>query len=268
MSLQEETIRPQVDQFERDGYLVLPDVLSSEKVDRLNAAIDEVLAEEEPSVAHNIYHCIDRHPELASLIDEPTILPLVVNILGYNIQFFISNLSVRYPNPDDQQAHTWASINWHQDGPNPHFPKVNGASSLYYLRVAYILSDLIEPDRGNTKVIPGSHRWGRSPQTGEDGLTHSDEVQICGKPGDAFLFGQNTWHSGLPNRSQYTRRQLLYGYGYLWMRPMDYSTPSEALLKDASPYRRQLLGALEDNPLRYYLPTNDNVPLKALYLDR
>ena len=48
---------------------------------------------------------------------------------------------------------------------------------------------------------------------------------------------------------------------------MDYSTPSEALLKDASPYRRQLLGALEDNPLRYYLPTDDNVPLKALHLD-
>ena len=43
---------------------------------------------------------------------------------------------------------------------------------------------------------------------------------------------------------------------------MDYSTPSETLLKDASPYRRQLLGALEDNPLRYYLPTDDNVPLK------
>ena len=56
MSLQEEVIRAQVDQFERDGYLVVPDVLSSEKVDRLNAAIDEVLAEEEPSVAHNIYH--------------------------------------------------------------------------------------------------------------------------------------------------------------------------------------------------------------------
>ena len=44
MSLQEKVIRAQVDQFERDGYLVVPDVLSSEKVDRLNAAIDEVLS--------------------------------------------------------------------------------------------------------------------------------------------------------------------------------------------------------------------------------
>ena len=67
MSLQEEVIRAQVDQFGRDGYLIVPDVLSSEKVDRLNAAIDEVLAEEEPSVAHNIYHCIDRHPELRDM---------------------------------------------------------------------------------------------------------------------------------------------------------------------------------------------------------
>ncbi len=268
MDRSEEGIRAQVDQFERDGYLVLPDVLTPEKVDRLNAAIDQVLTEEEPSVAHNIYHCIDRHPELASLVDEPAILPLVVNIMGYNIQFCISNLSIRHPNPDDQQANTWAQINWHQDGPNPRFPKVDGATSLYYLRVAYILSDLTEPNRGNTKVIPGSHRWGSAPQTGADGLTHEGEVQICGKPGDAFLFGQNTWHAGLPNRSEHTRRQLLYGYGYMWMRPMDYSTPSATLLEGASPYRRQLLGALDDNPLRHYLPTDDNVPLKALYLDR
>ena len=49
MSLQEEVIRAQVDQFERDGYLVVPDVLSSEKVDRLNAAIDEVLRKKSPA---------------------------------------------------------------------------------------------------------------------------------------------------------------------------------------------------------------------------
>ena len=49
MSLQEEVIRAQVDQFERDGYLVVPDVLSSEKVDRLNTAIDEVQRKKSPA---------------------------------------------------------------------------------------------------------------------------------------------------------------------------------------------------------------------------
>lgn len=45
-----------VDQFHRDGYLILRNVLSPEKVARLNAAVDAVVAEEPESLSHNIYH--------------------------------------------------------------------------------------------------------------------------------------------------------------------------------------------------------------------
>ncbi|WP_072329236.1 MULTISPECIES: phytanoyl-CoA dioxygenase family protein [unclassified Paenibacillus] len=252
-------------QFHKDGYLILPGVLTPEKVARLNAAIDDILGEEPDSLAHNIYNSVERHPEIASLIDEPTILPLIVNLLGYNIQLHISHLTIRKPNPDKVKTETNSFINWHQDGPHPQFPSIGGVTSTYYIKACYILSDMSEPNRGNTKVIPGSHNRPFKPEhTDVEGMLEN-EVQVCGKPGDVFVFPQNLWHSGAPNHSSFTRRQLFFGYSPIWMRPIDYRVASDRLLDEASPFRRQLLGVIDDNPFKYYVPQESMTPLKSLY---
>lgn len=251
-------------QFQEEGYLLLKGVLSDDKVTRLNAAIDEIIAQEPQSLSYNIYNSVERHNEIASLIDEPAILPLMTRLLGYNIQLHISHLTVRLPNPEDIQTATSSFINWHQDGPHPQFPKIDGLTSTYYIKSCYILSDMSEPDRGNTKIIPRSHSREYHPgsQNVRDKLP--DEIQICGKPGDVFIFPQNLWHAGAPNYSDFTRRQLFLGYSPIWMRPIDYKTPSERLLKDASPVRKQLLGIISDNPFNYYVPDDSMIPLKQL----
>jgi ectoine hydroxylase-related dioxygenase (phytanoyl-CoA dioxygenase family) len=79
-----------------------------------------------------------------------------------------------------------------------------------------------------------------------------------------FLFPQNIWHAGAPNRSNHTRRQLFIGYSPLWMRPIDYHQASPELLAGADPIRRQLLGAISDNKFKYYVPDADMVPLRSL----
>ncbi|AFC27834.1 phytanoyl-CoA dioxygenase [Paenibacillus mucilaginosus 3016] len=252
-------------QFEEDGYLLLKGVLTPEKVQRLNAAVDEILAAEPESLAYNIYNSVERHDEIASLIDEETVLPLVVNLLGFNIQLHISHLTIRRPNPQDLQTDSHSFINWHQDGPHPQFPKQSGITSTYYIKTCYILSDMSAPDRGNTKVIPGSHNRPFEPEhQNVDGVVPG-EVQVCGEPGDVFIFAQNLWHAGAPNRSEHTRRQLFLGYSPIWMRPIDYRTASPRLLEGASPYRRQLLGVIDDNPFKYYVPEERMLPLKAMY---
>ncbi|WP_159884990.1 phytanoyl-CoA dioxygenase family protein [Paenibacillus puerhi] len=254
-----------MEQFHEQGYLILPGVLPQEKVDRLNMAIDELLEAEPDSLAHNIYNSVERHPEIASLIDDPTILPLIVNLLGYNIQLHISHLTIRKPNPDNVKTETNSFINWHQDGPHPQFPSIHGLTSTYYIKACYILSDMSEPNRGNTKVIPGSHNRAFVPEhTNVDGQL-GDEIQVCGKPGDVFVFAQNLWHSGAPNHSDFTRRQLFFGYSPIWMRPIDYHAASERLLEGASPIRRQLLGVIDDNPFHYYVPKESMTPLKTLH---
>ncbi|WP_248930956.1 phytanoyl-CoA dioxygenase family protein [Paenibacillus hamazuiensis] len=252
-------------EFREKGYLVLPGVLPAEKVARLNAAVDEILAGEPDSLAYNIYNSVERHPEIAELIDEPTVLPLIVNLLGYNIQLHISHLTIRKPNPNNEKTASHSFINWHQDGPHPQFPRIGGVTSTYYIKTCYILSDMSQPNRGNTKVLPGSHNKPFQPQHTDVNGVLEGEVQVCGRPGDVFVFAQNLWHSGAPNHSEFTRRQLFLGYSPIWMRPIDYRTASQRLLLDATPIRRQLLGVIDENPFKYYVPGDALLPLKSLY---
>jgi ectoine hydroxylase-related dioxygenase (phytanoyl-CoA dioxygenase family) len=252
-------------QFHEQGYLLLRNVLTPEKVKSLNAAIDEIVQQEPESLAHNIYNSVERSDEIASMIDEPTILPLIVNLLGYNIQLHISHLTIRQPNPQEVQTETHSFINWHQDGPHPQFPKLGGITSTYYIKTCYILSDMSEPNRGNTKIVPGSHNRPYEPSSTNVGDELPGEIQVCGNPGDVFIFAQNLWHAGAPNRSSFTRRQLFLGYSPIWMRPIDYRTASDRLLKDASPIRKQLLGVIDDNPFKYYVPNESMVPLKQYF---
>jgi ectoine hydroxylase-related dioxygenase (phytanoyl-CoA dioxygenase family) len=253
-------------QFNEQGYLLLRNAISQEKVDRLNSAIDEVVAGEPETLAHNIYNSVQRHEEIASLIDEPTLLPLVVNLLGYNIQLHISHLTIRKPNPQNANTETHSFINWHQDGPHPQFPRIDGITPLYYIKTCYILSDMSEPNRGNTKIIPGSHNRPYQPDTKNVTDELPGEMQVCGKPGDVFVFAQNLWHAGAPNHSSFTRRQLFLGYSPIWMRPIDYWAASDEMLKAASPIRKQLLGIIDDNPFKNYVPLDSMVPLKQMFL--
>lgn len=264
MSAIELDIPSLVNQFRDDGYLILRGVLSPDQINRLNAAVDDILLQEPDNLAYNIYNSVERHPEIASLIDEPTILPLIVNMLGCNIQLHISHLTVRKPNPDNVKTSTHAFINWHQDGPHPQFPQQNGITSTYYIKACYILSDMSEPNRGNTKIVPRSHNRPFHPEKTAVDAKLDGELQICGKPGDVFIFPQNLWHAGAPNRSTHTRRQLFMGYSPLWMRPIDYHQASPELLAGADPIRRQLLGAISDNKFKYYVPEADMLPLKSL----
>lgn len=256
-----------VRQFDQDGYLLLQNVISPEKVAELNQAIDGIIAEEPELLSYNVYNSVERSPAILALIEEPAMLPLMVNLLGYNIQLHISHLTVRKPNPQDLKTETNSFINWHQDGPGPHFPTIHGLTSTYYVKICYILSDMSEPDRGNTKIIPGSHKMaGFHPVQTDVNVPVDGELQVCGKPGDVFIFAQNLWHAGSPNRSDFTRRQLFIGYSPIWIRPIDYHKVSPALLEGASPVRRQLLGDISDNCFKYYVPEDRMVPLKSFWL--
>lgn len=257
-----------VKQFDEEGYLILRNVISEDKIKQLNLAVDRIISEEQQSLAYNVYNSVERDPAILSLVDHPDLLPLMVNLLGFNLQLHISHLTVRKPNPQDAETATNSFIDWHQDGPHPHFPRIAGLTSTYYIKICYILSDMSEPDRGNTKVIPGSHKKAdfHPVQTNVD-IPLKNEVAICGKPGDVFIFPQNLWHAGSHNRSEFERRQLFIGYSPLWMRPIDYHKASPKLLEGADPIRRQLLGDISDNCFKYYVPEQSMVPAKKYWLD-
>ena len=84
------------------------------------------------------------------------------------------------------------------------------------------------------------------------------------KAGDAFIFEQRTWHGPGHNWSGTPRKTIFMGYAYRWVKPMDYvAMPDELIAKCTTPLQKQLLGVVSD-PLSYYLPKDEDVPLRAL----
>ena len=77
-----------------------------------------------------------------------------------------------------------------------------------------------------------------------------------------MLFERRLWHSAAANYSELTRKVIMFGYSYRWMRGLDYSLMPEWLLGECDPIQRQLLGDCADIK-GYWQPTQKDVPLKT-----
>ncbi len=93
----------QKDQFDRDGFLVLRDVLEPAAVERLVAAANRLsdagmkqdgLSDRRSWQRRN---CLPLDPAFLELVDHPNVLPIVAAILGWDIHLITSHLIVRSP---------------------------------------------------------------------------------------------------------------------------------------------------------------------------
>jgi ectoine hydroxylase-related dioxygenase (phytanoyl-CoA dioxygenase family) len=257
--------------FERDGFLVVPEALPPDMVARLTEVVDRVTEErarEQGLTAKNallVRNCILEDDLFLELLDWPATMPLVVDLLNWNIHLLTSHLIVRAPSPPDADAH-WKAEGWHRDG-GTSCAEMQEPHPRLLIKIAYWLTDLSAPGRGGIRLLPGSHRLIGRPAQADGAPDPYGALEICANPGDAVLFEQRTWHAVGPNTSRLTRKSLFFGYGYRWLRPMDYVTMPPDLLERCSPIRRQLLGDAKTQ-LGYYLPTDEDVPLRAWWQAR
>jgi hypothetical protein len=258
--------------FERDGFLVLRGVLSPEEIAHFTGVVDALDADERKTKELDAYATVEIRNAVARpggdallpLLDWPATFGLMADILGWNIQLTTSHVFVRTPNPGEKA--TFKAIDWHCDGPHPSFPTVHGTYPRLYAKVGFFLTDLSEPNRGNLRVVPGSHLSAtpppRDPETGDP----VGAIQVLTRPGDAVLFEQRTWHAVGPNYSDLSRKNVYIGYCYRWMKAIDFVTQLDELMAKANPVQRQLLGAAT-HELSYYLPSRNgfaDVPTKEM----
>ena len=237
-----------IESFHRDGFLVLPDILSAERVAELRDDLDETLAQ--PDAVKNQYL------ELRMRMFE---------ISRANVRLFdlepIASFAEALIAPDCHVVHNnsfrtppgMGISMWHQDDA-PHLLVTHGAPPtnirlpVLLFTANYYLSDVTEEAHGPTQVVPGSHLFGAPcPAVLEE--AHEKKVVSCmGRAGSVVMFNNQVWHRGAPNTSNRTRYMTQVSYarrliGHKYFPFMNYQMP-EHVYADANPRLKRLLGFL------------------------
>mmetsp|Transcript_15814 Transcript_15814/g.23479 ORF Transcript_15814/g.23479 Transcript_15814/m.23479 type:complete len:312 (-) Transcript_15814:1121-2056(-) len=255
--------------FLRQGYAVIPGVLDAETIAQLREAIDRndkkkkgKNSSNNNSKKHVMYKRVfEHHPALClRVFKNETVLPIVQRLLGQCgsarpgqdsclTAHLIHNNAFRIDPGGRGQA-----TGWHTDDA-PTFQTADGGSlppsvvcAPLALTCMYFLNDLRSPRDGGTRVVEGSHRFGR-PCTDEAASKHPELYAAC-PAGSVLIISSHTWHRGSPVgeggssrylfQATYGRRLVGHKHGSV----MDYQLPTKV---------ERLLRTEEDRKLMGYL---------------
>ncbi len=257
----------QLKTFNDTGYLIVENALSTEMVDRLEAVADRVDAEERTRTGAasgallSKFRTVVEDDILLELLDTKKVFPLLWDILGWNIQLYISHL-IMYPPEPSGKPRVRKAAHWHQDGGRP-VPEMERPHPRLSLKVSYWLTDVTDRDNGAMRLVPCSHKLDTRPPNRADDPEGdpAGAIDLLVKRGTAVLFDRRMWHSRGWNFSDVTRKVLFMGYSYRWLRGLDYNLMPPELLEKCDPIRRQLLGDGVDIK-GWWQPTDADVPLK------
>ena len=238
-----------VEQFHRDGYLFLENVLPPDWVAELNSDLASALA------AHpdNASGCIELHPRMFELSAANRRLFDVEPIASFAEALVSADCHVVHNNSFKTPSGKGITT-WHQDDA-PHFlvthgePPTNVRLPVLLFTANYYLTDVLSVDNGPTQVVPASHLIGSSPPGDMENSRYQSRVKSClGKAGSVVMFNNQVWHRGGPNRSSVTRcmTQISYGrrlIGHKYFPFMNYVMP-EHVYANATPRQRRLFGFL------------------------
>jgi ectoine hydroxylase len=238
-------------EFDREGFVVIPGALTPDEVGYYREALDRVYLEAEASgqigsgtSMHQlsaVAHC----PEAIGLTDHPATLPYVYSILGWNIHIYHSHLDVHPQLPAQRPFR----FEWHQDGGRQNREIETDPRPRLSVKLAYWLSDVSEPGRGNFKVVPRSHvtNWiDGPPRRDVQWPDPPGAIEVTASPGDVVLFDRRLWHARSDNYSPITRKAMFFGYTYRWIAIRDTNEEiwSAGWADRITPVQRQLLGGL------------------------
>ena len=236
----------QATDFERDGFLHVPNALEPEIVSALCTAGDRLIATDQQLCRRDIGNCdgfrnvIAFEPLVLDILLHAQTFPLVVQLMGPHLQLHTSDLIWKYPDPeiDPDEAPT---LGWHRDIARMTRDLGHDRMPRVEIKVAYFLSDCPSAEFGQTHVAAGSHRWRETWQRTEDALNPPGDTALNLKAGDALLFENRTWHAAGLNSSSQIRKTLMMGYSHNWVRPDDYDQQDDSLLDRCNPIQRCLL---------------------------
>jgi len=242
------------ERLERDGFVTVEDALDAAAIARLTAAVERVRRAESPNgdPLHRLAF-LGLDDAFLELVDHPAALPLVRDVLGWNIYVYHCHLDAHPP----VAARAEPAWRWHQDGGRQNVELASPRPRLS-LKVAWFLTDVPTADHGALRVVPGSHTRDALPRDREP----EDAVPLLVRAGTAVVVDRRLWHARGDNRSEMTRRVLFYAYTHRWIRPRDEPGLDARRLAALDPVRRQLLG-WGASAIGHWIPTEEDAPLRT-----
>ncbi|WP_019925141.1 phytanoyl-CoA dioxygenase family protein [Nocardia sp. BMG111209] len=200
--------------LDRDGYVVLPDLLTAAECADLRAELVPLLGHAgrntfEGKRTQRVYTLLEKTRACDRLVDHPRVLALLDRLFLPN--YLLSQLQVINILPGEQ-----AQLLHHDDGfyPVPRPRPALSAATMWAI-------DPFTADNGGTVVLPGSHRWdSRSPAPGDPRIGTRMSAGSC-----VFYLG-TLWHGGGANRTGAARLALTAQYCEPWLRPQEAYTLS------------------------------------------
>jgi len=205
--------KAEASQFDRNGYLVVNDVLSFEEVEGLRMAVaaPEVRARlEAKSSDEKGVHLFDltaKNDIFKSLARDARLVERVADLLGPDLQLHHSKLATKPPRKDA------GIFPWHQDFNS--FPHTNTD-----LLAVNVLLDDATPENGCMYMVPGSHKLGLLAHDRDSGQLLVDYLwelpgstaPVAPRAGGISLHHCLTAHYSPDNLSGRDRRSLIFQY--------------------------------------------------------
>jgi ectoine hydroxylase-related dioxygenase (phytanoyl-CoA dioxygenase family) len=192
------------ERLDRDGYAPLAGVLSGQVLAVMRNRLAELLAAEGEQAGLEVHQeagtdrladLVNKDPVFEVCFTDPRLLACVAHVLG---DFKLSSLNFRAARPGDglQALHA-------EGGPVREPGQYQVCNSIWLL-------DDFTADNGATRVVPGSHRSGKSPGDVMSDVRdpHPGEVLLLAPAGTVVVFNSHLWHGGTLNRSLLPRRAL------------------------------------------------------------
>ncbi len=244
-------------QFRDEGYLIVRNALAEGTISPLIEAGDRLIATDQrfnryqtSEFYDGFRNCIAMDDAFIPLLTNSVTLPLVIQLLGSNLQLSTSHLIHRHPDPPG----TAASVRrpgWHRDGGRTQLDLGQDNYPRLGLKCAFYLTDLSEPQSGVTMLAPGSNQLKERVEIAEGETDPANALEPLLNPGDCVIFEYRTWHAGAPNFKDITRKCVMIGYCYRWLKPMDYVKQGASFIDKLNDIERYLVGEEVDDTLEF-----------------
>jgi ectoine hydroxylase-related dioxygenase (phytanoyl-CoA dioxygenase family) len=192
-------------QLDEEGFVVLERLVPKHFVEALRARMEALFEQEgenagsefrQEPYARRLANLVDKGEEFQQVAAYPEVLERVAYVL--KPKFKLSSLNARSTDPHSPEAQPL-----HCDAGS--LPDAKG----YCVCNTIWLLDDFTPQNGATRIVPGSHKWGKLPQQvlSDPAAPHPDEVLVTG-PAGSVVMNTHAWHGGTANRTDRPRRAL------------------------------------------------------------